>query len=370
MIQTRTNQAKWDAARKRWRIDVQRNGVRRSFYSSQPGRNGKAECHRKADVWINEGTIGGDTRCGVLLDRYLEDIKGRVGRARLHAVTSYLEVHIRPHIGNIRVRNLTRQHMQAILDDMAHFARSTISGVRAAMSSFLTFCRKNDFTKLTLEDVTSPKGTVTPKRRSLQPDDLRKLYTSAETMRHNRVAPDWYIHAYRFLVATGLRPAELIALTHDAQVGRVIKIRASINSFGERTEGKTDAAKRDVGLSDLAVSILNDQAVMLSAANVTSQYIFCNRDGSVMNESRLRANWIRYCEHNNIQRVSLYELRHTYISLNKAMPKALLKLQVGHTPGMDTYGVYSHQVEGDLERAAAYTDEVFSAILDRTFDRT
>ena len=59
MIQTRTNQAKWDAARKRWRIDVQRNGVRRSFYSSQPGRNGKAECHRKADVWINEGTFGG-----------------------------------------------------------------------------------------------------------------------------------------------------------------------------------------------------------------------------------------------------------------------------------------------------------------------
>lgn len=41
MKHTRTNEARWDEARKRWRIDVQRDGKRRSFYSAIPGRKGK-----------------------------------------------------------------------------------------------------------------------------------------------------------------------------------------------------------------------------------------------------------------------------------------------------------------------------------------
>ena len=34
----RTNTAAWNG--KRWRIDVQKDGTRKSFYSSKPGRTG------------------------------------------------------------------------------------------------------------------------------------------------------------------------------------------------------------------------------------------------------------------------------------------------------------------------------------------
>ena len=69
MKHTRTNEARWDEARKRWRIDVQRDGKRRPFYSAIPGRKGKAECHYKADEWLEEGGEGGNLRCGILLER-------------------------------------------------------------------------------------------------------------------------------------------------------------------------------------------------------------------------------------------------------------------------------------------------------------
>ena len=35
----RTNTAAWNG--KRWRIDVQKDGARKSFYSSKPGRTGQ-----------------------------------------------------------------------------------------------------------------------------------------------------------------------------------------------------------------------------------------------------------------------------------------------------------------------------------------
>ena len=48
----RTNTARWTG--KMWRIDVQQNGMRKSFYSSRPGRTGQREANRKADSWLDD----------------------------------------------------------------------------------------------------------------------------------------------------------------------------------------------------------------------------------------------------------------------------------------------------------------------------
>ena len=40
----RTNTAAWNG--KRWRIDVQKDGTRKSFYSSKPGRTGQREANK------------------------------------------------------------------------------------------------------------------------------------------------------------------------------------------------------------------------------------------------------------------------------------------------------------------------------------
>ena len=50
---TRTNTAKWTGTR--WRIDVQKDGTRKSFYSSTPGRTGRRDANAKADKWLQTG---------------------------------------------------------------------------------------------------------------------------------------------------------------------------------------------------------------------------------------------------------------------------------------------------------------------------
>ena len=50
----RTNTAKWMEKQQRWQINVQKDGVRKSFYSGTPGRTGQREANRKADLWLDE----------------------------------------------------------------------------------------------------------------------------------------------------------------------------------------------------------------------------------------------------------------------------------------------------------------------------
>lgn len=56
--------------------------------------------------------------------------------------------------------------------------------------------------------------------------------------------------------------------------------------------------------------------------------------------------------------MSLYELRHTFVSIvEDAVSPAQLRRMVGHSRSMDTYGWYSHAVDGrDTAAALAVSD--------------
>ena len=51
----RTNTAQWVESTQRWRVSVQKDGVRKQFYSSKPGRTGQREANAKADAWLDDG---------------------------------------------------------------------------------------------------------------------------------------------------------------------------------------------------------------------------------------------------------------------------------------------------------------------------
>lgn len=50
-MQTKKVEARWEPGRKRWRVNAQRNGERKTFCSTVPGLRGKKEAERKADSW-------------------------------------------------------------------------------------------------------------------------------------------------------------------------------------------------------------------------------------------------------------------------------------------------------------------------------
>ena len=58
----RTNTAVWMEKYNRWQIKVQKDGLRKTFYSSTPGRTGQREANAKADAWLDENVDRKSTR--------------------------------------------------------------------------------------------------------------------------------------------------------------------------------------------------------------------------------------------------------------------------------------------------------------------
>lgn len=52
-----------------------------------------------------------------------------------------------------------------------------------------------------------------------------------------------------------------------------------------------------------------------------------------------------------------------FVSIVDEMPGALKKMVVGHCKSMDITGIYSHDKQGDMKRAAQYIGHAFKQMI-------
>lgn len=365
MMKQRINEATWIEKEGRWRISIMRDGVRRKFYSATVGKSGKIEAEKKADAWLKESIHDENKKCAELFDMYIEDMRRNDLYTKQYE--GYGKRYIKPHIGRKRISDLKEQDLQDILTDGYRHGlyKKTLQNVRACISSFLRFCRAGGFTTLRPEMLRVNKKAPTSQKRTLQPNELRVLFASEETTWHDRIVKDWYIYAYRFAVATGMRPGELCGLRwQDIKNEKTVSLCESFNNDKVMTTGKNDNARRTFMLNDEAHRALNAQKIMLKEERIVSPWVFPRQDtGDISTQQKILRSFHKYCEHNGIKHTTLYELRHTYVSVNKEMPTELLKAQVGHAESMRTFDVYGHELQGEQERAARYSTLAFNSIL-------
>ena len=257
----RTNTAKWEEKFQRWRIAVQKDGVRKFFYSSTPGRTGQREANRKADAWLEEG-IG--VKVGRVEDVYklwLDGLKQTTSAGNWEPIESRWRVWVLPAIGKKRVNALTDADLQAIINK-AHAAgksRKTLQLLAGDLRAFCKFFRKAKLSTFLPEDIQIPAGARLKGKKVLQPDDLVKLFSIDTTLYRGKRVHDDYIHAYRFEVLTGLRPGELLGLRWADIRGDTVNLSRAINVKGVETRGKNENAVRSFVLSDVARAVLEAQ---------------------------------------------------------------------------------------------------------------
>ena len=352
----RTNTAVWQEAYSRGRVAVQKDGQRKYFYSSTPGRTGQREANRKADAWLEDG-IG--VKVGRVEDVYklwLDGLKQTTSAGNWEPVESRWRVWVLPIIGKKRVNALTDADLQTIVNK-AHAAgksRKTLQLLAGDLRAFCKFCRKAKLSTYLPEDVQIPAGARLKGKKVLQPDDLVKLFSVDTTLYRGKRVHDDYINAYRFEVLTGLRPGELLGLRWADIRGSTVNLSRAINVKGIETRGKNENAVRSFVLSDVARAVLEAQRAITGHC----ESVFC-----LETERRYYKRWKVYCAANDLQPVSLYELRHTFVSVVKTLPAGEVKELVGHSEDMDTFGIYSHTLTGEDIATAQAVNAVFLKLL-------
>lgn len=362
----------WDAKRKKWRVRVQKDGVRKAFTSATPGRAGKKDVLDRAEKWLAGGMSDRDPTVAEVAEEWLEEVLQNTGKTSWRQYNSHVRNYIVPSIGHLRMSQLTNeQQIQNVINkafksgarDGRELSAKTLMNLRGTLSALLRYARKSGYTTLHMESVQIPKRAKRGERRTMQPEEIRTLFRASNTMDHRKAVPDRLIHAYRFQVLTGLRPGELIGLQWRDITDGKCSIRRSINYHGEITPGKNANARRTFIVPPLALRELEEQKAMLESEGVDSEYVFPDDDGDPLCHWDYRRALLRYCRHNGIEDTCPYELRHTWYSINKALPAELVKQMGGHSESMDTFGIYGHQIDGEAERFAGMLNDTIESLL-------
>lgn len=371
MPKSRRAEAIWIEARNRWQLNVQQDGKRKTFVSSIPGRRGKHEAEAKADDWLDAGQPD-DLRFDAAWAMYLDYLKQNTGTANHYAAETIgrnwiLDSDETKRISRKRLSKIKLSDLQELVTAVGLAGRSkrTCKNVKDKLSGFFHYAEKQgwefrvDPTKIIL-----PTQAKVGKRKVVQPDALKVLFSADTIKKHGHDVPCFYVHAFRFLVVTGYRRGELCGFQHSDYDAPILTVNRSINEHNEITQGKNTNARRTNVLSKRAQQILEDQQAMLKKLGIKSPWLFPDREGGHLDPRNLYHYWVRtYTKQHGIS-ASLHELRHTFISIARIeMPEALLKDFVGHSVSMDTFGVYGHEIDGEKQRAADIIDTVFDRVL-------
>lgn len=339
----RSNEAIWQEKYHRWRIQVQQDGVRKSFYSSKEGKKGKAEAEKKADQWLDNGEPTRSIPFDELAASYLSHIRTSNGTAHKRREEEIVRLYLP--FGHRLVSKLTNLDYQNAIDACVEgrehpLSARTCGHVRSTIMALYHHAKKANIKMTEPYGLTIPTGATKQKRKVLQPEDLKTLFAAA----------GHYSYIFRFIVLTGLRVGEVCGLRKEDLQGDILTIRRARNNKGEMTTGKNENARRTIKLPAWAIANIQPNE---------SEWLFTNAHGNPLDGRTLYKAWVRLRAKMGLS-ASLYELRHTMISVCKSqVPTALLKQAVGHSMSMDTYGTYGHEMDGELQVTADLIDQAF-----------
>ena len=351
---------KWNKQKKLWIIQGQKNGLKKSFYSSTPGPKGKRECLDKYDDWVEFGGITNITveKC---VELYLRDIEARLGRRDTYCKTEkYTRLYVLPALGKCRMNKLTLRDLQSVLNEARpHSERieclsyKTLTHLRGIITSLHKFAYTNYYCDEWRGQLYIPQGHPKGERQILQPADIKRLFEPSDL---------WFHPAFEIMLLCGLRPGECLGLQEGDIGDGVLYIRRAINDDNEITAGKNKNAKRTVPLPSLARKILQETIKRNKKYHFGTSWIFPNYAGAPACQDTVRKHWNKLKAERGLPG-SPYSLRHTFVSIVSSqthLAEGTIKDIVGHSESMDT-GIYKHRVSGELEAAAD--------IINLTFER-
>lgn len=350
----------WQDSEKRWSLRVQLHGVQKRFTSSKPGIAGKKEVLKK----YRDFTSGGSAEnlfVSEAWERFLSYIEDKNGKGEAYInLEKYGRLYILPRVGKKLLNTINIIDLQDCISKARRhsggdgpLSRRTLRNLKATIMQFVRWAESLGLMDPLRGQLYVPKSAPNNEKVILQPSDISRLFEGP-------AGSDWYINIFRFACVTGLRPGEILGIQRQDLDGNVLTINRAINCRNKITEGKNKNARRQIYLNSFAHSIIAEN--LSRNATLFTDWIFCSKVGGPLSQSTLRNNWIRIAKERNLPG-NIYSLRHTFISMLKNdMPAEMLKSIVGHSASMDTFGVYGHQVDGEMQSAAKIIDINFAKI--------
>ena len=347
---------------------VDKNGIRQEqYFKSIPEARNWLEKARYEDKH-GISNISADMTVDEWFDIWLESVSEALEDNTIKNYVDRYTINVKPIIGKIKLDNVKPIHCQKIINQMEkdEYAPSTIGQTYTTMGTLFKAAIANGYISK------HPLDTVRLKKSVNHKKDIIFLTVEEQEAFLNEAKNHRKYEQYVFLLETGLRIGEMIALSFDCVdlEKRTITIEKSMEykySRGKWKAGppKTMESYRTLPLTDTAYSILEkiynskDTRKMSEELDQTLYYkdkrtdetksfnmkelVFLNwRTGMPTKTSSYDTYLNKLTDLAKIKHISAHSLRHTYATRaieRGVQPKVLQKL-LGHksiTTTMDTY---------------------------------
>lgn len=299
-----------------------------------------------------------DLTVAELVAAYLDRGAHRWTANTVATYTLLAERQIGPHLGRVRVTELTPARVQRWLDDLTGtLSASVIENARTVLSGAY-----REAVRLGMVAV-SP---VTDTRAPARPRTSKPTWTAEQAAAVlATVRDDPLYHAlYRVALTTGVRPGELRALMwDDLDAARgVLTVRRSMTRTEHFRHVVGDETKtrrtRAIALPEPTLAALrvhrNDQRrrQLAAPAWAARPVIFDRGDGHPLAQQTLATHHRGVCDRAGVPRITMHALRHTFATIalgNGAHPKIVADI-LGHASVTITLDTYSH-TNTDMQRS-------------------
>lgn len=179
------------------------------------------------------------------------------------------------------------------------------------------------------------------------------------------------LHAYWTLAATtGMRQAEMLALTWDDIEGTTVHVRKTLHwADGQpyRDVPKTETSLRDVPIPPVAVAALREHRRLQleerakAGALGSDGLVFTTVTGLAVRGSNLMPPFHAALDRLGLPRVTMHSLRHSAATalIRDGYPIAKVAAILGHSSSRVTEMVYSHLVGKDIADAADVMERLY-----------
>lgn len=340
--------------------------IRGSYKEAQRVR---AELLRQREERKLAGRGAGRITVAEFLRQWLKGREGGLAPKSVERYRQWLELHVIPHVGHLRLRQLSPLDVQACLAAAREkgLGPATVRYVRQVLRAALQQAVEMGVIAENPCDRVRPERYRPPRREMPSPEEIGRLLAAASGARWGPLV--------MLALATGMRLGELLGLRWgDVDLGAgVIRVQRQVVYLqGQLMEGPTKAGSaRTVPLGRWARSALERQRELwrqeVGRDPRPEERVFIGRRGAEATPHMAQAAFRRTVKDAGLERLRLHDLRHLAASLmlgQGASVRAVAEV-LGHRAPSITLDVYSHVLAGGGRQAVGLLDRAIEEAVGR-----
>lgn len=296
-------------------------------------------------------------------------------------VRRLLDNHILPLFGSYKLDKLTTPLIQNIVNKLAD---KTNKGEEGA---FLYYDSLHALNKRILQygvvmqaipfnparEVILPRNTQKAKREKIKHFDnqeLKKFLDYLDSLNLNKFRYYYENTLYKFLLATGCRINEALALSwSDIDLDNaVVHITKTLNYKQETNSPKSKASLRDIDIDQATVSMLKQYRLRQTKEawkiGKSESIVFSDFIHEFPNNRTLQTRLRTHFKRANVTNIGFHGFRHTHASLllNSGIPYKELQHRLGHSTLSMTMDIYSHLSKENAKKAVSFYETALKSL--------